>query len=118
MSEKFVCDFAERMTGRRELPGNWKVHMITRWRNQFRFPGKAGRPGLDKEKNGAKNSGEVSASVKAIQKGQRRKEIAERMGELDEQIESLWKARAPIDKDLENEKLELQKELAAMGGEQ
>lgn len=118
MSEKFVRDFADRMTGRRELPGNWKVHMITRWRNQFRFPGEAARPGFSPEKYGAKKTGEVSASVKAIQNGQRRKEIAERMGELDEQIESLWKACAPIDKDFENEKLQLQKELAAMGGDQ
>jgi len=118
MASDWVSQFLVKINGRREWPRNWKRFMVSCWRSEWRNFGAAAKPGLGKEKNGAKNSGEVSASVKAIQDGNRRKEIISRLRELNEEIEALHSAGATIDPCLTREEIDLRRELAAMGGEQ
>ena len=118
MAVAWVTDFLKRINGRREWPRNWQRFMVSCWRSEWRTFGEAARPGFNPEKNGAKNSGEVSASVRAIQDGNRRKEIQTRMRELNEEIEALHGSGAPIDPCLTREEIDLRRELATMGGEQ
>lgn len=118
MASAWVTDFLKRINGRREWPRNWQRFMVSCWRSEWRNFGEAARLGFSPEKNGAKKSGEVSASVKAIQDGNRRKEIQSRLRELNEEIEALHGSGAPIDPCLIREEIDLRRELAAMGGEQ
>jgi len=115
MDSDWVTDFLKRINGRREWPLNWQRFMVSCWRSEWKTFGEAAKPGFSTEKNGAKKSGETSANVAAIQTGNRRKEVQQRLRELDEEIEALHGSGAPVPEELTSEEKDLKRELATLG---
>jgi hypothetical protein len=73
MPEAWIMDSLKKLNGRREWPRDWRRWLVSCWRSDHKTWKPSGIGA--NQKNGAKNSGEVSASVLAIQDGKRVAEL-------------------------------------------
>jgi hypothetical protein len=91
----YVAGWLKLVEGRREFPPRWQRALVAAWRADFRSYAAAGGEGS--EKNAAKNPGAVSANVAAIQESRRQGDLRRQLREVEESIEALDQAGAPID---------------------
>lgn len=73
MPLEWVTDSLKKLNGRREWPRNWRRWLVSCWRADHKTWTPSGIGAT--QKKGAKNSGEVSASVVAIQDGKRKAQL-------------------------------------------
>lgn len=113
MESAWVVNFLAKINGRREWPRDWQRYMVSCWRADWRSFNSSSAGG-GSEKNAAKKTGEVSATVQAVQNSKRKGELQARLAEVQEETHALYTAGAEVPQELMNEERDLVRKIATL----